>query len=833
MELVGSGPARPNLHLTRGMQLTWGTPPSGRTVDARARRWPRKRAVTLSLRLALALALLLATLMTDVGTASSHAPHDQVADIAVSPAYAKDQTVLAIVRGKLMRATDGGRTWTEIVRGLGGETERLARLAIAPSDARIAYMTTPGDGVLRSADGGTSWQAAGRGLANLRLHEIAVSPASPDIVLAGGGLDEGLFLTTDGGVSWSTVDDFGRVTSLAFRPDGRGLLVGDGRGRLATSTDRGETWDTVLTLEQGDAVSAIATGAASGPTDVVFAATTSGRLLRSDYGGTSFTPVGDGLPEESVQSLELSPRYERDATLWASTRQSGVFRSTDEGETWEPMTNGLTTDAQADEHGLAQFGSLAAGVEESGDTTLFVGGFDGFFRYDDRRSAWQPVETLADHIVGVAVSPDFANDRTVAVTTYIKGAFVSRDGGGTWELANDGLTLDDVGAGNKFAPLWRLHNVVFSPDFANDGTIFSATWVRIVKSSDRGASWREVTVSPPPSDDHLRQFVLAVSPTFASDQTLFAATRQGEIFRSERAGEADTWTRVSRLGERVRSLAVAPEGASDRVLYAGTVVGVYASTDGGRTWKEAGPRMEAAAEGRETDAGAQVAISPAHGADGTAFAGTDSGLFVTRDAGRSWTEITASPLTASSQIEAIAVSPDYEHDRTVLVSTRELGLLRSTDGGSTFQAVGAELLDSNHLVADFSNPTSAPIQFSPTFATDRTIFAYAQADLVRSTDGGDSWEVLTLPSGADVLESLEFTPGESSGPAARDGQRWFDTPIGHLSARRVLAATAVALVAFAALRALGVGGRRTRRALAVHVGSGVAVLAVALVVLAA
>jgi photosystem II stability/assembly factor-like uncharacterized protein len=772
------------------------------------------------------------TVALDVDIAGAHAPHDDVTDIAISPGYAQDQTVFAIVRGKLMRSTDKGTTWQEVVRGLGGETEVLARIAFAPSDARVAYMTTRGNGVLRSNDGGASWQPATGGLTDVGLQEVAVSPATANTVVVS-GVFGGLARTSDGGASWSAVPGFGRVTAMAFLSDGSHLVVGDAQGRVATSADGGETWGPAHTIDPGDPVTALAVPAGPNAANRVFAATAKGRLFRSDDGGESFTALGNGLPDEEVRSLELSPDYAVDATLWASTWHSGVFRSTDDGETWKPMTDGLTTDSQADEVGVPQFRAVAAAADGSGDYSLFVGGFDGFFRYDHGNRTWVPVETLTEYIVGLAVSPDFANDRTVAVMTYVKGAFISDDGGDKWRFANEGLGVADVGPGNKFAPLRRLHNVVFSPDYANDGTIFSANWVRIVKSTNRGATWEEIEVTPPPPGEVLRQFILAVSPSYRTDRTVFVATRQGEVFRSEGAGDADTWAQVGSFGERVRTLAVSPDYARDRVLYAGTVAGVYASGDGGTTWKATGPRM-AAAQGHETDAGAFVAISPTYGTDGTVFAGTDSGLFVTRDAGRSWTEAAAAPLTPSSQIEAVAISPDYEVDRTVLVSTRERGLLRSTDGGSSFQTVGTELLDTNHLVADFSNPTSVSIQFSPTYATDRTIFAYAQTEVVRSTDGGVSWEVLRLPSGNDVLESLGFSPhGHPETPPNGDGRGTFETPVGTLSIRRVLAAVAAGLACFALLWALGVGGRRTTRGLALHAGGGVVVLAIVLTALAA
>jgi photosystem II stability/assembly factor-like uncharacterized protein len=805
--------------------------PTARKGGRASRQWRFSSVARRVGRWAVASLPLLAMVVVDDGLAGAHSPHDDVADVAISPDYRDDHTVFAIVRSRLMRSTDGGSTWSEIVQGLGDESQASARVAIAPSDPDVMYLTTHGGGVLRSDDGGTSWQPAAGGLTNLTLQEIAVSPTSPQIVLVAGAIPGGLFLTTDGGASWSSVLGSQRVTAMTFLPGDSAVLVGDAQGQIVTSPDGGRTWDSPRVLAKGDSVTAVVAGAAP-EAAVVYVATASGRLFRSDDGARSFTELGDGLPAEEVRSLELSPHYADDAALWASTWHSGVFRSTDSGETWQRMTEGLTTDPQADHVRVPQFRAVAAAADGSGRPLLFVGGFDGLFRYDGDRNRWDPIETLTDYIVGLAVSPAFQDDTTIAVTTYVKGAFISEDGGERWRFANDGLTVDSLGPGNKYAPLRRLHNVTFSPDYADDGTIFSASWVRILKSTDRGASWKDIEVSPPRPGQELRQFVLAVSPSYASDHTVFAATRQGEVFRSEGGGDPGTWSQVGIFGERVRSLVVSPRYADDKVLYAGTVGGVYASSDGGRTWR-AGPRMVAGSRSRETDPGALLAISPAYGRDGTVFAATDRGLRVTRDAGRSWTEVVAAPLTRSSRIEALAVSPDYQNDGTVLVSTRERGLLLSTDRGATFRQVGTELLAANHLVADFSNPTSAPIQFSPTFAADRTVFAYAQTHVVRSTDRGESWQLLELPPATDVLESLRAGLGANYATAANGHERrWFETPIGNLSMRRVLVAAVVGMATFVVLTTLRVGGRSRRRALALRLGGGVTLLAVTLLLLA-
>jgi photosystem II stability/assembly factor-like uncharacterized protein len=320
--------------------------------------------------------------------------------------------------------------------------------------------------------------------------------------------------------------------------------------------------------------------------------------------------------------------------------------------------------------------------------------------------------------------------------SYLKGAYLTNDGGTTWLERNVGLGSP----GGTFAPVVRLHNVHFSPNYTRDGTIFSATSSIMLKSTDRAVSWKTIPVGDYPSGTY-RQFIIAVSPTYPQDRTVYVGTRQGEIYRSAAGGEANTWSLLANVGGRVRSLVLSPQFPTDPVIYASTVSGIFKSVDAGAHWQPTGPSGIS-----------MLAISSDYSSDGTVFAGTDSGVFVTRDEGVTWTELTAPPLSTSTDVEAIAASPNYGADRTVLVSVLGKGLYRSTDGGTTFAAVGTSLIENNHLIADYDNPSSAPIQFSPTYARDRTIFGMAQDDIVKSVDGGDSWQVLNLPPAADFIK---------------------------------------------------------------------------------
>ena len=666
------------------------------------------------------------------GVASAHAPHDDIGQVLASPAYASDRTAFTISRGYLLRSSDGGSTWTQIVNGL--DRPRPNQIAIAPSDPQVMYLAAPAGGVYRSVDQGWSWTRTSTPVEARSIARLAVSPASSDVAFAA-GTTAGLFRTTNGGTSWTAVGSFARLTAVVF--SGSRLVVSDANGAVYGSTDNGATWVPSTGTVPGDAVTTAAALAPPATDGSVFVGTLGGRLFRSTDHGVSFAAVGSGLPVEQITGIALSSDYATDGTLWLTAWNGGVYRSTDRGATFSSASVGLTTDPQAADEGRPQFGDVTAAVAPDGRQVLFVAGFDGLFRSDDRGGRWSEIQTQADYVVGLDVSPNYENDASAFVNTYVKGAYATSDGGARWLERN---VITGVGQSNEFAPVARLGNVHYSPNYAADGTIFSASAFVLLKSTDRGASFVKIAVGDYPTSTY-RQFITAVSPAYAQDRTVYVGTRQGDIYRSTAGGNALTWTLLSNLGAPVRTLLLSPQFPADPVVYASTSGGIFKSEDAGATWQPTGPLGTS-----------MLAISSDYSSDGTVFAGTNAGVFVTRDRGTSWTELVAAPLSTSTDVEAISVSPNYGADHTVLVSALGKGLYRSTDGGTTFAAVGTSLIEDNHLIADYQNPVSMPLQFSPTYARDRTIFGMAQDDIVRSTDGGDSWQVLNLPPAADILK---------------------------------------------------------------------------------
>lgn len=674
-------------------------------------------------------------------TASAHAPHDVISDVAMSPGFASDTTVLAVSRGRVLRSEEGGSSWSEVTQGITGDA--ATRVVVAPSDPDRAYVLVRRGGVHRSDDQGRSWARTTGPDGQTEISDIVVSSASADLVYVvptGGGLHR----STDGGGRWDRVGAFGEVTTLGTFGDS-GVLVSDGQGVVHLSDDTGTTWRVVEGLGDGDPVTAFA--ATPGPDVEVFAGTSRGRLHRSTDGGASFEAVGSGLPSEPVASIAPSPEYGSDRTVWVSTTQVGTFRSSDGGGTFAERTTGLVDDPQADEMGEPDWTNLAVGRGAEGEMVLYLAGFSGLFRSSDGAERWSQVETLADFVTALAVSPDHANDGSLFAGTYVLGTAGSTDHGGTWQVRNDGLEVE-----NSDSSVRRVHALAYSPDHVRDGTMFLTSTASVYVSTDRGESWTRSVVDAPYGADQPR-FTIAVSPTYAEDRTVYLGARNGELLRSTSGGGSGSWELVANLGSKVRSIALHPSSATDGVMFASTLVHVVRSGDGGASWEVVLPVPAS-----------QLAISPDHANDGTVFAASARGLSVTRDGGATWTEVVVSPTSPGAGVEAVAVSPDFAVDRTVLVSLEGEGVFRSTDGGASYTFVGASLRDALVPVREFAAPTSSPIVFSPTYATDRTIYAFGANRVVRSTDGGTTWSVLgPVASAAPEAMPSELRDGSSPG----------------------------------------------------------------------
>lgn len=192
---------------------------------------------------------------------------------------------------------DGGREWEERMAGM-KEVHIVVSIAINHKEPRVLYAGTTG-GIYRSDDGAASWKKVNNGLIPdselmaamaLGVNAIVLDPVNPDIVYA--GTTKGFFRTANKGVQWERIgqslpDPF--VSSIMIHPTEPSLLYIGGPGGVWKSSDSGKTWHTTnqgLTTLNVRAL-------AMAPTDsqVLYAGTNGSGLYRSTNGGDSWTPL--------------------------------------------------------------------------------------------------------------------------------------------------------------------------------------------------------------------------------------------------------------------------------------------------------------------------------------------------------------------------------------------------------------------------------------------------------------------------------------------------------------------------------------------------------------
>ena len=652
--------------------------------------------------------------------AAAHQPHDVVPQVALSPAYAQDGTLFAVGleapvphRSVLLRSLDGGISWRQLRNGLDpvGNVNGICLSPTFATDQTVLAITTT-DGAYASTDGGETWQNISSGLHTTELAQIACGlDAQSKLVLLVAGTATGLSRSDDLGATWTTVQNTIKITALELSPEfsTNGVAVAGGDdGTIYFSKTGGDSWNILTTLPGAGTIFDIEL--ASGGS-AAFLATRDGGLYRTTNGGQSFEPLIACLPTEPVLAVDLSPSYASDQTLFVGTGVDGVFKSTNGGDCFTKYQSGIDFDSPL----LTQYRFFDIEVSPSfqTDQTIFTGMFEGLFRSVDGGSSWFQLETQPrGAILDLALSPGFDSDTTLALSRYGGGASISTDAGSQWAPANVGLE-------NPF-----LYDVTFSPDYANDATLFTLHAGRLsLKSTNRGASW-----VPGPSAPGSFPTVVALSPDFTSDETAFVGSRADGISRSTDGGQI--WTTVlPAAGNVVNSLIVSPDFATDSTVFAGRQVeGVLRSVDGGDSWQPANDGLHV-----DGDRGPLLAISPSFGTEPLLLAGTLQGLFLSSDAGANWQGVTTPPAL-TRPIEAVAISPNFGVDRTLLASVRGTGLFRSTDAGGTWSEVAPSVIQSHSVFQG--------IRFSPAFATDDTLYAFSNSELFVSLDAGSSWSTV-------------------------------------------------------------------------------------------
>jgi photosystem II stability/assembly factor-like uncharacterized protein len=201
-------------------------------------------------------------------------------------------------------------------------------------------------------------------------------------------------------------------------------------------------------------------------------------------------------------------------------------------------------------------------------------------------------------------------------------------------------------------------------------------------------------------------------------------------------------TDQNEINDPVHWLAASPQFERDGVCFSARHTGLYRSSDGGLSWEPAFVSLNLTSP----LSAFTVALSPDYQTDRTVYVGVSGAVLSSRDGGESWQ--IHSLRTPPPLVCCLTPSPDFTRDGVILAGTAEDGILRSGDGGRRWEWWNFGLLDLHVLC----------LGISPDFAADQTVFSGTESGLFRSTNGGRAWREVTLAPGISPVTCLALSP---------------------------------------------------------------------------
>lgn len=347
------------------------------------------------------------------------------------------------VKGRVFKSVDGGENWSTIWTG-----DNLARyLIVDPNNTDTLYLSTGifdveaansncdgnsiedlgGEGVLKSTDGGDTWQSINNGLEDPYLGTLRMHPTNSSILYAGGVANDacqnenipmvgGLFRTSNGGNSWERVAVNvinGPISTVNFSHSNPDTLYAGFENAIYVSKDAGDTW--------------IGYSKESGK-----------------YGPAR---INAGIP------IDLVVDPEDENIVYVNNYGGGVFKSSDGGQTWQTWSRGFS-------------GASIDGLKANADGDIvYAVGLSGPFRSEQYGNDWQGIVTgeasSLFQTFGVGINP--VNPDIVLVSDKFNGTlYYSADSGDTFSLVLQ-HHLDEVEGG--------FNNIEFAP--SNESYVYA------------------------------------------------------------------------------------------------------------------------------------------------------------------------------------------------------------------------------------------------------------------------------------------------------------------------------------------------------------------------
>jgi len=653
--------------------------------------------------------------------------------------------------------------WRMIGPFRGGRTRAATGVPGRPS---LFYIGQVNGGVWKSDDYGRTWTPIFDHESTQSIGAIAVAPSNPSVIYVASGeglhrpdlsVGNGIFKSTDAGKTWAHLGlrDGLQIPALAIDPRdpnkifaavlGHPYGPNEERG-LYRSNDGGQTWQKSIYKDENTGASDVEIDP-SNP-DVIYASMwearegpwednnivngTGGGLFKSTDGGNTWHPLSNGLPKDLSQiNVAVAPSDTRRiyATAAIASGPLAFYRSDDAGESWSKMTEDPRPS------GRIGGGDLAIPRVDSKNPDVVYSASTVTMRSTDGGKTWSGFRGApgGDDYQNLWINP---NDPNIILLVSDQGALVTVNGGASWSSWYN-------------QPTAQIYHVAVTPTFPYRvcGGQQESGSVCISSRGNDGAitirEWHPVGV--------IEYGYVAPDPL---DPDVIYGGGRSEVSRFHwSTGQVQNITPIPLRSPKYRTDRTEPlmfSPLDPHILYFASNV-LFKTTDGGNSWQtissdltRENPGVPASVgslipKGAEKQRGVIYALAPSFKNINTLWAGTDDGLiWQTHDGGKKWNDITPKELTPWSKVTQISTSHFDDDSAYASVSRFRINdeqpyIYRTHDDGKTWKLITTGLPAFGPVDTVREDPVRKGLLFA---GTENSVWV--------SFDDGDHWQSLQL-----------------------------------------------------------------------------------------
>jgi photosystem II stability/assembly factor-like uncharacterized protein len=660
--------------------------------------------------------------------------------------------------------------WRMIGPHRGGRTVGAVGVVQQPG---VFYIGVNNGGVWKTTDYGRTWLPIFDDQPTGSIGDVVVAPSNPNVLYVGTGeglqrpdlsVGNGMYKSDDAGKTWRHIglDSGQQIGGLAIDPANENRVFAAVQGHpygankergIYRTTDGGNTWQQVLFIDEN--TGAIQVTLDPNNADIVYADMWAGRQGPWENGA------------------------------WNGPN-SGLYKSTDGGNTWKKLANGLPTTAQ----GLARIGfAIAPSNSKRLFAAIEAGASSGIYRSDDAGESWGRIQTderlisRGNDFAELKVDPK--NEDIVYSANIV--TWKSVDGGKTWNafrgapggddyhriwinpndpkimlIASDQGAIITVNGGETFSswynqPTAQFYHVITDNAFPYNvyGAQQESGSVGIASRGNYGQitfrEWQPVGVEE----------YGYVAPDPLDANIIYG----GKISRfDKRTGQVQNIAPEPVRSGKVRFLRTAPVIFSPvdnkTLFFAGNMM--FKTTNGGQSWQTISHDLSRktwdipASVGVFTSEqmktmprrGVIYTIAPSHQNVNTIWCGTDDGLIhLTRDGGKTWKDVTPPAITSWSKVSIIDAS--HFDDQTAYAAVNRIRvddvkphIYKTHDGGKTWTEI-AKGLPTDPINVVREDPYKKGVLYA---GSERAVYI--------SFDDGEHWQSLRLNMPATSIRDL-------------------------------------------------------------------------------